>query len=191
MCTAQYLSTSTSPAPRTNLLKKYSLSVHMHKGDKVKLIFVAKKRRQIMHMVDVAALQDAVCTVANTTNIVDSSHNGVRYNVVAQQNDGHVTEYELLEKFIAFALLDIGEKIMFNLNMLEARSQDSGVLVEPDMRLAKFLIGRESIGIVHNRKLDTDDKAVSEYEVEILGTGMQLIGRLWVLRKEIFFCGEA
>jgi len=189
MCTAQYLSTSTSPAPRTNLLKKYSLSVHMQKGDKVKSIFVAKKRRQIMHMVDVAALQDAVCTVANTTNIVDSSHNGVRYNVVAQQNDGHVTEYELLEKFIAFALLDIGEKIMFN--MLEARSQDSGVLVEPDMRLAKFLIGRESIGIVHNRKLDTDDKAVSEYEVEILGTGMQLIGRLWVLRKEIFFCGEA
>jgi len=161
----------------------------MHKGDKVKLIFVAKKRRQIMHMVDVAALQDAVCTIANTTNIVDSSHNGVRYNVVAQQNDGHVTEYELLEKLIAFALLDIGGKIMFN--MLEARSQDGGVLVEHDMRLAKFLIDRESIGIVHNRKLDTDDEAVSEYQVEILGTGMQLFGRLWVLRKEIFFCGEA
>jgi len=58
-------------------LKKDSLSVHMHKGDIVKLIFGAKKRRQIMHMVDVAALQDAVRTIANTTNIVDSSHNGV------------------------------------------------------------------------------------------------------------------
>jgi len=90
----------------------------------------------------------------------------------------------LLEKFIAFAPLDIGEKIMFN--MLEARSQDSGVLVESDMRLAKFLIGLESIEIVHNCKLDTDDEVVSEYEVEILRTGMQLFCRFWVLRKEIF-----
>jgi len=143
-------------------------------GDKLKVVFGAKKKRRAGPILDL--LESADCSLLSIEESASTSPPDEQYLLLAK-HEGKFTRIRLLAKFVQYAPLAIGNEVMFNFP--DEASEPLGM---------HEVITPNTVAVVQRYSAHATDEALSEYTVRVCLPVAQLsVAVFTVLRSHVFY----